>query len=311
MTFRPFDNLALKLLSLVLGFALWYIVAGGQGAEIVLPVPIEFRNMPAGMEIVSESVNSVDVRVRGSSEILRSIAREEIEVSVDLAEAGAGTTTFYLSPEQVRVPFGVRAIRVAPAVLHVELDRTREATVRVMPRVVGEPASGFELAAVQLHPQHVQLTGPSSRLTGIEQVTTEPISVQGLREPFTQPTQIRLDDPLIRPAGPSKVMVHLTVREEYERIELKGIPVTSLPDDGAPSQLTPTSVEGVFAVPRSAVGKLQAEDLRAVVMVEGLSPGVHSVAPELRAREEGLPPFEVVSIHPEKIRVRISGGLPD
>ena len=67
MSIRILDNLGLKLISLVLGFSLWYIVAGGQGAEIVLPIPLEYRNVPEGMEVIEESVQQVDIRLRGSS----------------------------------------------------------------------------------------------------------------------------------------------------------------------------------------------------------------------------------------------------
>lgn len=303
---KIFDNLGLKLLSLVLGFSLWYVVAGEQRAEIVFSVPLELRNMPKGLEVLKQSAQQVDVRLRGSSEIVRGLTPGEVQVAVDLADVGPGDATVYLSPGVVDVPFGVRVMRITPASLQLELDRTEERTVRVAPRVVGEPASGFELFAIRLQPESVAVSGPASRLKGLEQVTTEPLSAEGLREPHTRPAQILVEDPLLRISGMSKVVATLDVREQQVEAGLGGVALRAVPETPE-ARFFPSSVRVVISGARSVVAHLRSEDLEGIVSVEGLGPGEHQLTPEIRLRKANSP-IEVLSLKPAKVRVRLAGG---
>jgi YbbR domain-containing protein len=299
-----FDNFGLKLVSLVLGFSLWYVVAGGRGAELVLPVPLEFRNLPEGMEVIEESAQQVDIRLRGSSEIARRLTPQEIQASVDLSGAEPGELTFYLSPENVVVPFGVHVVRVTPASVNLQVDRTDRRRVHVVPRVVGAPASGFELANIWLGSADIEVMGPASRLEDLEQVTTQPISVEGLREPFTQTVQVMLDDLYVRPVDAKGIEVTLDVREERIRKRIRDVEVTSIPSS-VTTHITPTSVRVEVEGPRSLVEPLVEEDFELRVNVEGLEPGVHQLTPVLAFLREELAVIEALSYDPAQVRVRI------
>jgi YbbR domain-containing protein len=304
---RILGNLGLKLLSLGLGFSLWYLVAGDRGAEIVISVPVELRNMPEGLEVIRESVQHVQVRLRGSSEIVRGITPSEVQVPVDLGQARPGVQTVSLMPDLIEIPFGARVMRVSPASLTLELDRTAERQARVSPRVEGEPAAGFELAGVSVEPEQVVLTGPESHLSALKQVTTAPVSARGLRGPHAEPAHVLLEDPLVRVSGRGQVLVRLEIREERARREIGGVEVT--PSSGAGRlQLSPAEVRVTVEGPKSVVQPLAAPDLVAVVETAGLAPGLHRVAPSVRRRSGGGEELEVLAVVPERVRVRISGG---
>ena len=216
---RLTENLGLKLLSLLLGITLWYAVAREQGAEFVFTIPLELRDVPEGMEIVEESVQQVDVRLRGPSEILRGLTPQDLSVGVDLSDAGPGERVAYLTPDDVKVPFGARVMRVTPASVGITLDDRLERTVPVIPRVSGAPAEGFELAGIELSPQAITIVGPASQIRGIEQVTTAPVSAEGLRQPYSRSVRLELD-PLVRLEQKSRVDLTLDVREVRLRKEL-------------------------------------------------------------------------------------------
>jgi YbbR domain-containing protein len=304
MRIGALDNLGLKLVSLVLGFSLWYIVAGGQGAEITLPIPLEYRNVPEGMEVIEESAQQVDIRFRGSSEILRRLSPQEIQAGVDLSGALPGEQNFYLSPENIVVPFGVRVLRVTPAAVQLQLDRTDRRRVQVVPRVVGSPASGFELNNIWLGSTEIEVTGPASRLEGLDQVTTAPILVEGLRDPFTQTVQVMLEDPYVRPVDGRGVEVRLDVREESARKRLNSVPLASFPPS-VKTELAPTSVRVEIEGPRSLIEQIREEDMEVRVNVEGLEAGLHRLSPEPAFLREELSVIAVLSIVPEQIRVRV------
>ena len=214
MRSRLFDNLGLKAVSLVLAFSLWYIVAGERGTEIVLAIPLEFRNLPEGLEVIEESAQQVEVRLQGSSEFLRDLSTREVQAALDLSEVDPGQNTVYLTPSQVDTPYGVGVMRVTPASVNLLIETLAERRVQVVPRVVGEPAAGFVLADIHLEPPEITVTGPASTLESLEQLTTEPISAEGLRETYSQSLQILIDDPFVRLIEVNSVEVTLEVQEE-------------------------------------------------------------------------------------------------
>jgi hypothetical protein len=110
-------HIGLKIMSIALAALLWLVVAGEQIVERALRIPLEFTNVPPGLEPVGEPPDVVDVRVRGSSGRLSRIATGELVAVVDLAGARPGQRLFHLSAADVRAPFGVEILQVAPASL--------------------------------------------------------------------------------------------------------------------------------------------------------------------------------------------------
>ena len=66
MAYHPFRHLGLKFVALVLATLLWLTVAGEHVVERNIRVPVEFRNIPAALELVGDPPSAVDVRLRGS-----------------------------------------------------------------------------------------------------------------------------------------------------------------------------------------------------------------------------------------------------
>jgi YbbR domain-containing protein len=296
------DQLGLKLVSLLMGFSLWYTVSSEQEAEFALSIPIELRNLPEGLEVVEESVQQVEVRLRGPTEILRRLTPQDVNIGVALDDAEAGERLAYLTPRDVGAPFGARVMRVTPTSVRLVLDRTMERSVEVIPRVVGSPAEGFELNDIELSPAAIRVVGPAVRLEGLEQVTTEPVSADGLRERYTRAVRVELD-PLVRLEREMTVEITLDVREERLRRELSGVAVRTEPADSS-ARLSPGTVRVLLEGPRSVVSLLTAADVDVHVRLEGLTAGRHSLAPVVRVGAEGSE-VEVISTKPGLVVARV------
>lgn len=298
------ENLGLKVLSLLIGVTLWYAVAREQGAEFAFSVPLELRDVPEGLEVVEESVQQVDVRLRGPSEILRGLSPQDLSVGIDLSGAEPGERVAYLTPDDVAVPFGARVIRVTPASVQIALDRTLERTVKVIPRVSGAPAEGFELAGITLSPQTITVVGPASQVQDLTQVTTEPVSAEGLRQPYARSVRLELD-PLVRLEQDSSVELTLDVREVHVRKELDDVTVRRKPD-GADANFNPNTVQVLVEGPKSLVEPLRADDLVAEVRLDGLAAGRHRVFPVVRVLGPvELAAIRIISVKPEAIEVDV------
>src|SRR5258705_2031840 len=83
-------HLGLKFVSIALAALLWVVVSGEQTVERALRIPLEFTNLPAQLEVVGDSPNLVDVRVRGSSRALNRIAAGELVAVLGPPSAPAG-----------------------------------------------------------------------------------------------------------------------------------------------------------------------------------------------------------------------------
>ena len=55
MAYHPFRNLGLKFLSTLVAILLWLVVAGERVVERVMRAPVEFQNLPAGLELVGNA----------------------------------------------------------------------------------------------------------------------------------------------------------------------------------------------------------------------------------------------------------------
>lgn len=115
-------NWVLKLTALALSFLIWASYTSEPYAEIGIYVPLEFRNIPEGLEISGDVPVQTIVRVRGRSTLLRGLSPADLELTVDLRGAHNGETWIRFSPSDVVVPFGVSVVRINPSEVRVRLS---------------------------------------------------------------------------------------------------------------------------------------------------------------------------------------------
>ena len=145
-------NWYLKLISLGLAAMLWMFVATEASSEIGLEVPLEYRNIPPQLEITGDTTNMVQVRLRGSSNVIRDISPRDVSTTIDLSKMKSGEKIIPLSPQNVQAPFGAEVVRVNPSSVRFDLERTLRKTVPVVATIQGQPTDGFELGSVMVNP---------------------------------------------------------------------------------------------------------------------------------------------------------------
>ena len=143
-----FGNVWLKLLSLGLALLLWMVVSGEEMVERGLRVPLELTQVPAGVELLGDVPTTVDVRVRGASGTLSRVGPGDVVAVIDLHTVRPGRRLFPLTPEQVRVPFGVEIMQVLPSTVTMAFEPSASRDVPVMPAVEGRPAPGYVVGRV-------------------------------------------------------------------------------------------------------------------------------------------------------------------
>jgi YbbR domain-containing protein len=205
-------HIGLKIMSIALAALLWLVVAGEQVVERALRIPLEFTNMPAQLEPVGEPPNVVDVRLRGSSGRLSRIAAGEVVAVVDLKGARPGQRLFHVSASDVRAPFGVEVVQVAPSSLYMTFEPSATKAVPIVPEVEGDPAEGFEIATRTAEPAIVDVIGPQSAVAAVMAAITEPVSVAGASATIVKTVSVGVADPSVRLKSIDLVRVTVNIR---------------------------------------------------------------------------------------------------
>jgi YbbR domain-containing protein len=211
MAYHPFRNLGLKFLSTGIAAMLWLLVAGERVVERVLRAPVEFQNLPAGLELVGNLPDTVEVRLRGSSGALSRLGAGDLAAVLDLRTARPGRRLFHLSPAQVTAPYGVNVVQVGPSTLTVECEISAMRTMPVEPSVEGRPAAGFEVTQVTSDPPTVQVAGPESALKRLAAAVTEPVTIVDATRSVREVVTIGVPDASLRLVTPQTAVVTVTI----------------------------------------------------------------------------------------------------
>lgn len=297
------DHLPLKLVSLVLAVLLWFVI-GEKTSERGLTVPIELQNVPGDLELVGDPTNMVDVRVRASPSVIQRLTPSDVSAVVDLTGAHEGEHIIHLTSEDIRLPFGVRVVKIAPSILTMEFERTLQKTVPIRPRISGRPAAGYEVAELTAEPSEVRVAGPKGRVQRLEGAYTEPVSVAGATSNVVQTVNLGLPDPVLRIQGTPRVQVTARIREVHQTRAFEGVEVEVR---GGDVPVQPARVKVVLTGPASALARMSPQDVRAYVDASRLKNGPAAVSVEMVPGQAGVTLKEAV---PAQVSVRPARAAP-
>ena len=200
------QNFGLKLISLLLAAGLWLAVARSPVVEVVIKIPIEFKNVPDNLEIDSASFTEAQIRVRGPERLVNRLRSTDITAHVDLSKVVPGTRTFELT-SNVNVPHGLEVVQVDPTQFQLAFDYRMTRSVEVRPRVTGNFAPGMRVAQTIADPPRVMIAGPRARVEKVEAATTDPVDASGTMERSTFMSQAYVPEPLVYVLHPTPIRV--------------------------------------------------------------------------------------------------------
>ena len=293
------NNWGLKLTSLLIAFALWLMIRGGQG-ERVIAVPLTIQ-VPRNMEVVSERPNMVEITAQG---YLASLTGNlpNMTYNIDLQSAGEGEQTIPLSPAGARISpaSGLRVIRVSPARITLILEKIISKDVPVKVPIRGTPAPGFDFYQVTCLPSIVSVSGPRSDVNPIKEVETDPVSIEARNASFHQTVNFRIPDVDIHtsPVGPAEADIELGPHREIRTFR---IPVGGL--EASDFTPRPSYVSVSVLVPTGAMKQFAAENLRAMVTVPTPEPRSDRIAvvPLVEFTEQPAAGITIRQVSPEQV----------
>jgi len=196
-----FENLGLKLASLLLALLLYAHVVTDQERESVVQIPIAAVGLADTLTSVGELPPRVAVKVRGKWKDLIRLSLTRPFLSIDLAGAKPGKFRTSITaddisrraipPELARLVSVTEVLDPRSVDLAIEPKSTRSLPVRA--RIVGTPASGYVLDEdPEVQPESVTVMGPARLVQGIDTLYTVAVDITGEREKIQRQVSLAL-----------------------------------------------------------------------------------------------------------------------
>jgi YbbR domain-containing protein len=299
---HPFRHLGLKFVALALATLLWLSVAGEHIVERIMRVPLEFRNIPAELEVVGDPPATVDVRLRGSSGLLSRLEGSEVVAVIDLSTARPGSRLFHIRNDEVRAPYGVEVAQVVPGTLAIELEKSATRIVPIVPPLEGDPAPGFVVGRITSEPSTVEIRGPESRVKRLSEAITEPVTITASRERVRDVVTVGVADSALRLSQPQSATVIVDIWPAPVERDIADVPVRwrNLAT-GFHADVVPRRARITVRGRKEALTGLGADTIEAFVDLAGLGPGRYN----LRVQTDPSQDFGVSAVSPQVVDVTI------
>lgn len=116
------SNLVLKIVSLLLGFALWYIISQAFNSSVWLTVPVCIDNSPA--EFTLTAADQIRVCIGGTRADIRALDIATLSLHIDGTQLHAGDNATLITTEKLFLPPSIKLLNYDPLVLNINATRT-------------------------------------------------------------------------------------------------------------------------------------------------------------------------------------------
>ncbi len=229
---------------------------------IAVPDTVNVSGPSSLVEQVAEVLAQVDVTGR----------REDVDAEVNLAPLdaqGRAVVGLTLSPPSARV------LTTAHQLVGYRL-------VAVIPIIQGQVDTGYQVSSINVSPTLVTVFSPDPKaveaLPGF--VETDPVNLSGAKDDIEQTGGVVLPEGTFL-AGSQAVVVQIavvpieTTINVVRPVEIEGLA------QGLFARSSPITASVILKGPLPVLDKLQYEDVRVVLSVDGLAPGTYQLTPQV------------------------------
>ena len=214
-------------------------------------------------------------------------------------------------------------VTIDPASVLVSVDVTQRDNVRtftVRPNIdFSTLPENFEFQNVEYEPNSVMISASPEVLASLEDtIDTEPIDFENRTGDFSVSVTLDLpDDPgLIILSGSRTISVDVFISEEDTTLPFENVPVRLIGESDSPAGLSttvnPLNISVVLTGPQSVVNTISAEDVQAIIDVNGLEAGNYTLTPQIEIAQGQITLDAAdITLIPAQVSVTISAPQPE
>ena len=220
-----------KILALTVALIFFVINRIGNLEERGIEVPMEVL-VPAGFVISAPYQEKISFIVKGDrGDAVSEITAEDYHAYVDLSQitrAGQYTMPVQYTRRGTALNSSVFIDSIEPAQASIAIEEKLSKEVTIRADMKGAPRIGYVMTRYGISPERVSISGPSSRIEGIDEITTGPIILSGKSESFTTNVTLLVPDPFIKIDNAEFVEFQSVIREERVQREFADVPVIAI-----------------------------------------------------------------------------------
>lgn len=277
-----FENLAVKVFSLVIAISLFALLRGQQERQQrTIPVAVILRLPPetSERELMTAIPANVHVTVRGATRAIDQLIQNGVSpIEVDLRQGSRDVLVF--EPKMLSLPREVDVTIIDPPSIRLEWQSVTTRRIPLQASITGTPAEGYGVKGEpEVDPAFVTVRGPTGLLEVMQFVRLAAFDVSGLTEGVHR-RRVATDTPPNRVLveGSRSATVSVTVARRVSETKFANRPVEVIGVPGA--HVVPRTVDVTVVGPPEVVRALRAEQVvpRATIPEELLRRDKHGSA---------------------------------
>ena len=221
------ENWPVKIICLVLAVFLSEFYRGTLLDRRSLIIPLTVKT--DGHLVPAEQYPAkIKVTIWGDATGIGSIGENDITAFINISDFKTeGTYRISIKTRLTGtvVPIGNMEISTEPTILTLRLATNIRKQVPVSLSLRGIPADGYEVTESSLEPAAIDIEGPAERVEQINELVTEPLSIEARTNGFSGTVAIINDDPLISIVGKAQVQSTVKINETTIQKKFDNIPI--------------------------------------------------------------------------------------
>lgn|GEM_PF-1066087 len=216
------ENIGLKILSVFIGFSMWFLISSEQQIEKIIEVPVEIVNKPAYLDIANDYTKSVILQIMARQDEQETVYKARI----DLSEAHEGENVINLTDENFDAPPAITIESIRPSTISILLETRVNKTVPVSVQYTGIPADNFEVMGTRSSPETVSITGPVSHVNSVSEVYTQTLDISNRNQTVEKMVSLIMENPFLNIQFKDKVRAVVQIQEKRVGRQFRNFPVT-------------------------------------------------------------------------------------
>lgn len=221
------ENWPVKIICLVFAVFLSEFYRGTLLDKRYLIVPLTVEN-DGSLAPAEQYPAKIKVTVWGDATGIASIDEKDISAFINISDFQTEGT--YRIPIKTRLlgtvtPLGNIEISTEPSILTLRLATSIRKQVPVTLSLKGIPADGYEITESSLDPAVVEIEGPAELVEKVNELSTDPLSVEARTNGFSGTVAIVNNDPLISIVGKTQVQSTVKINETTIQRKFDNIPI--------------------------------------------------------------------------------------
>lgn len=237
---KRFKKHGLKFISAFLAIFLWAYVLNSEKVKFEKTVQLEYI-MPEDLMFAQKPPQDVTFLIEGPRAFVRTVADREDKLVIDLNRPNLKRQLNFqvdINTAQLSLPFGMVVERVLPRRISIKLEKKASRIVPIKLRFKGELPSNISLGKTEITPSEVEVHGPRSVISELQELQTKPIDLSGLLGSESVSFEVNLPDDRLTLAIAHDFRFIYQVKAASPNLVLKEMPIKFLNQSSSVSSRT-------------------------------------------------------------------------